>query len=351
MYDAFLRRDISYEGIFFAAVKTTGVFCRPTCTARRPKRENVEFYKSTKEALSSGYRPCKLCKPLEYLGTAPDFIRRLVDLIANNPAKKVTDSDIMKMNLEPSRVRRWFKANHGMTFQSYQRMLRINGALRRLREGATVTDAAFETGYDSMSGFSESFKKIVGSNPGDGKYANVINIRRLATPLGPMIVGGVDEGVCLLEFADRTALESEIKDLRRLLKANIIYGDNRHTSELEKQLMEYFEGKRKTFDVGLVTPGTGFRQSVWRELMTIGYGTTKSYEEEALAIGNLKGIRAVASANGANRIAIVIPCHRVIGKDGSLTGYGGGLWRKKWLLDFEKRNAGQAVLDEGEKGK
>ncbi len=338
MYDAFMRRDSSYEGIFFVAVKTTGIFCRPTCTARRAKRENIEFFHSAKDALLNGYRPCRVCKPLEPLGATPDYIQKLIDTITANPSKKITDYDLVGMNIEPNKVRRWFKTNHGLSFQGYQRMLRINGALHQIKNGGEVTQAAFENGYDSLSGFSDAFKKIMGTTPANGKFANVIYMHRIATPLGPMIACATDDGLCLLEFTDRRMFPLELKDLRRLLKANFLYGTNEHILNLEKQLDEYFDGKRKAFEVPLVTPGSEFQKSVWRQLTTIPYGKTRSYEEQAIAINNLKAIRAVASANGANRIALVIPCHRVIGKDGSLTGYGGGLWRKKWLLDFEKKN-------------
>ncbi|HUI28894.1 MAG TPA: methylated-DNA--[protein]-cysteine S-methyltransferase [Candidatus Acidoferrales bacterium] len=339
MYEAFMKRDASYEGIFFVAVRTTGIFCRPTCRARRAKREHIEFYQTAKDALLNGYRPCKVCRPLELLGSTPDFIQKLIDRVAADPSKKITDYDLVKMKIEPSKVRRWFKTNHGLTFQGYQRMLRINSALHQIKNGESVTEAAFENGYDSLSGFSEAFRKIVGTNPNGAKYANVINIHRFVTPLGPMIAGATEEGICLLEFTERRMLESEFGDLRRKLKANFVYGINEHISNLETQMREYFEGKRKTFDVPLVTPGSEFQKSVWQQLTTIPYGHTRSYEEQAIAINNLKALRAVASANGFNRIAIVIPCHRVIGKNGSLTGYGGGLWRKKWLLDFEKSNA------------
>jgi len=339
MYDAFMRRDSSYEGIFFVAVRTTGIFCRPTCKARRPKRENIEFYSAAKDALINGYRPCKLCKPLELLGSTPDFIQELIDQVAANPSRRISDFELVKMRVEPSKVRRWFKANHGLTFQGYQRMLRINGALRQIKNGDSVTETAFGNGYDSLSGFSDAFKKIVGTSPNGAKYVNVINVHRLTTPLGPMIAGATNEGICLLEFSERRMLEFEFGDLRRTLKANFVYGVNEHILKLENELAEYFAGSRREFDLPLVIPGSEFQKSVWRQLITIPYGHTRSYEEQAAAINNLKAIRAVARANGFNRIAIVIPCHRVIGKDGSLTGYGGGLWRKKWLLDFEKKNA------------
>ena len=339
MYNAFVKRDSSYEGIFFVAVKTTGIFCRPTCRARRPKRENVEFFPSAKDALLNGYRPCKICEPLEMAGSTPAYIQSLITRISEDPSRKLTDYDLVKMKIEPNRVRRWFKTNHGLTFQGYQRMLRINGALHQIRDGESVTASAFENGYDSLSGFSEAFKKIVGTNPNAAKSVDVINIHRITTPLGPMVAGATSEGVCLLEFTDRRMFEFELKELQRLLKTNLVHGVNGHISNVEQQINEYFEGKRKTFDVPLITPGTEFQNSVWRQLATIPYGQTRSYEEQAIAINKLKAIRAVASANGHNRISIVIPCHRVIGKDGSLTGYGGGLWRKKWLLDFEKSNS------------
>ncbi len=156
-----------------------------------------------------------------------------------------------------------------------------------------------------------------------------------------MIAGAVDEGICLLEFSDRRMLNTEFKDLKRYLGTELSEGENRHTENLRLQIEEYFTGSRKEFDLPLVTPGTEFQQMVWKELLTIPYGKTRSYQQQADALGNPGSIRAVANANGMNRIAIIIPCHRVIGSDGSLTGYGGGLNRKKWLLDHERKYSGQ----------
>lgn len=165
--------------------------------------------------------------------------------------------------------------------------------------------------------------------------ATVINIQELETPLGNMLACATTQGICLLEFIDRRSFVTELKDLKRLLRATIEPGTNKHLKILEKQLNEYFEGKRRAFDLPLVTPGTEFQNIVWKKLLDIPYGETRSYKQQSIAIGNSGAIRAVGTANGANRIAIVIPCHRVIGEDGSLTGYGGGLKRKRWLLDFE----------------
>ena len=164
----------------------------------------------------------------------------------------------------------------------------------------------------------------------------------IETFLGTMIAGAVDEGICLLEFSDRRMLNSEYRDLKKYLGTEITEGENSHTAMLRIQLDEYFKGTRQVFDLQLIIPGTIFQQLVWNELLSIPYGTTRTYQEQADALGKPEAIRAVASANGMNRIAIIIPCHRVIGSDGSLTGYGGGLKRKRWLLDHEKRHSGQA---------
>jgi AraC family transcriptional regulator of adaptative response/methylated-DNA-[protein]-cysteine methyltransferase len=173
------------------------------------------------------------------------------------------------------------------------------------------------------------------------KIKQVINTTSIETPLGTMLVGATEQGICLLEYTDGDRLNTEFNDLARLLNATIQAGENKHFAPLQKQLSEYFEGGRKTFDVPIIICGTSFQQEVWRELQNIPYGVTRSYKEQSIALNKLDAIRAVASANGANRIAIIIPCHRVIGNNGSLTGYGGGLWRKKWLLDLEK---GQLTL-------
>jgi AraC family transcriptional regulator of adaptative response/methylated-DNA-[protein]-cysteine methyltransferase len=170
----------------------------------------------------------------------------------------------------------------------------------------------------------------------------MIKTIKIETPLGVMIAGATDEGVCLLEFSDRRMLNTEYKDLAKHFKTTIQVGENKHFKILRKQLKEYFEGSRKEFSVPLVTPGTTFQQAVWGELMNIQYGTTRSYQEQSVALGKPDSIRAVANANGMNRISIIIPCHRVIGSDGRLTGYGGGLKRKRWLIDHEKKHSGNA---------
>lgn len=340
MYDALVRKDSQFEGVFFAAVKTTGIFCRPTCTARKPKFENVEFYTTSKEAILHGYRPCKVCSPLEQQHTAPDFIKQLLTLLQENPDKKIRDQELREMGIEPVQVRRWFKKHHNLTFQAFQRMQRINQAFGMIRYGEKVTSAAFEHGYDSLSGFHYAFKKSTGFAPAASKSGQVITITRITTPLGPMLAGTTDKGICLLEFTDRKMLETELKQLQKLLASPLLPGQHRHFDQLTAELQEYFAGTRQLFTVPLDTPGTSFQQQVWQELTRIPFGATRSYKQQAIHLNQPAAIRAVANANGLNRVSILIPCHRVIGSDGSLTGYGGGIWRKQWLLEHEGKFKG-----------
>jgi len=340
MYKALVEKDVTFEGTFFAAVKTTGIFCRPTCTARKPKAENVEFFNTTKEAILKGYRPCKVCSPLEKIGETPGYIKDLLNELHADPSMKFKDWNLNERGIEPSKLRRWFLKNHGITFHAYQRMFRINSAFKKIQGGESVTSVAFDTGYESLSGFTDSFKSIVGVSPSKSKENHLINISRIETPLGTMYACAVEQGVCMLEFTDRKMLETELKTIAKSLNATIIQGTNKHFDLLRQQLEEYFDGRRKVFTVPLCPVGTDFQQSVWLSLQTIPYGTTCSYKQQAASMNKQTAIRAVANANGMNKISILIPCHRVIGENGNLTGYGGGIWRKKWLLDMEKKNVG-----------
>lgn len=338
MYQALMNRDSSYEGIFVVAVKTTGIFCRPTCTARKPKKENVEFYASAREALHQGYRPCRICHPMGYQGEIPAWLKPLMEVIHSAPGIRLRDYDLRKRGIDPHRARRWFKRHHGMTFQAYLRTLRIGQAFGRIQYGDKVIEAAFDSGYESLSGFTESFKKTTGFSPNKSPDRTLVTVTRILTPLGPMLAGATDQGICLFEFVDRRMLETQLNRLKKRLKAELVPGNHPHFEKLNTQIEEYFAGTRLEFDVPLVLPGTPFQQQVWDILRTIPYGNTRSYQQQAELLGNPQAVRAVARANGDNRIAIIIPCHRVVGKNGKLTGYGGGLWRKKYLLDLERRN-------------
>lgn len=341
-YQALLDREQSFVGIFFVGVKTTSIFCIATCRARKPKLKNVVFYTTFKEALDNGYRPCKICKPTENAQEAPIQVQKAIALVKENLKEKITDFQLRQLEISPELVRRWFKKNYGITFQSFQRMYRINHAFQELKKGNRVTTTAYNSGYESLSGFGYTFKKIIGKSPQKSVRKNIILINRLTTPLGPMFIAATDHGICLLEFVDRRMLETEFKDLQRLLKAEIISGENVHILQVKKELKEYFDGNRKQFEVSIEAPGTNFQKSVWNSLQEIQYGTTSTYQQQAIKINNPKAIRAVANANGLNRISIIIPCHRVIGKNGKMTGYGGGIERKKWLINHELKRSQQS---------
>jgi len=337
MYQALIDKNPAFEGIFVVAVKTTGVFCRSTCTARKPRRENVEFFASCKDALRHGYRPCKICSPLQKSGETPAAISKLLNDINRNPVTDMNDGELRRRGIEPHSARRWFKKHHGMTFHAYRRMMRLNAAFTKIRLGEKITSAAFDSGYGSLSGFNEYFRSVVGDAPSNSKSKTLITIKRRETSIGPMYACATEKGICMLEFTDRRMLETELKQLVTHLNAVILPGENSFNTKLRQELTEYFGKTRKSFTVPLHMPGTEFQQAVWQELQKIPYGTTVSYKKQAKALHKPDAVRAVANANGRNRISIVIPCHRVIGEDGSLTGYGGGLPRKKWLLDFEKK--------------
>ncbi len=307
MYQALIDKDSTFEGIFIAAVRTTGIFCRPTCTAKKPKKENVEFFPNTHAAIVHGYRPCKICNPLHAAGETPMYIQKLLEQIEENNGNTIMDYNLRETGVDPNTIRRWFQKQHGMTFHAYQRMLRINSA----------------------------FKNILGFTPKESRNKSNVNYCRFETPIGPMITCSIEEKICLLEFTDRKMLETEFKDVSKRFNASILPGESKVITKLKSQLHEYFDGKRKIFSIPLQPLGTDFQKSVWEELQRIPYGNTRSYKQQASALNNLRAIRAVAQANGMNKISILIPCHRVIGEDGHLTGYGGGLWRKKWLLNLE----------------
>lgn len=339
MYRALARRDAAYEGVFFTGVKTTGIFCRPTCRAKKPKPENVEFFPTINEALHGGYRPCRLCRPMDGPKPVPALVERLRRAVEASPEGRVTDKDLAAMGVEPSTARRRFLAYHGMTFHAYQRARRMGLALRDVQAGKPVIDVQLARGYESTSGFREAFTRIFGAPPRGAQAGHCLLAQRIETPLGTMLALADEPGLRLLEFADRRGLERELAGLRRRLKCAVVPGTNAILEQTRAQLARYFAGEDLTFDVPLAPVGSEFQQRVWAELRRIPPGRTRSYAEMAAKLGIPKGPRAVGRANGSNMLALVIPCHRVINADGSLCGYAGGLWRKQRLLEHERKHA------------
>ena len=207
--------------------------------------------------------------------------------------------------------------------------------MKRVREGQDVVTAGMDAGYGSDSGFREAFENIIGTTPSRNGSARTLDCRWLETPLGPMLACSDDEGLCLLEFVDRRLLATQLETLRRRFTATLVPGSSPVLEQTARELDEYFEGRRTEFDVPIVLKGSPFQERVWRELLKVGYGRTCSYQDIAARIENTGAVRAVGKANGDNRIAIIVPCHRVIAANGALQGYGGGKWRKQRLLELE----------------
>lgn len=345
---AWQTRDASYDGLFVIGVRTTGIFCRPTCPARKPLPRNVEYFRTPREALAAGYRPCRRCRPLER-SDEPAWVTELLRRLDEHPGVRLRRDDFGALGVDPATVRRHFQRVYGMTFQAFARARRLAAAMTLIREGGRVGDAVHSSGFESHGGFGAAVERVLGSSPGRAAATGCILLSWIRTPLGPMVAGATEEGVCLLEFTDRRQLEGQLEPLRRRLGRPMVPGRNEHLVELEAQLARYFDGQLRTFTIPVVARGTPFQEEVWSALREIPYGVTTTYEDLARTIGRPLAVRAVGRANGMNRIAIVIPCHRVVNKDGQVGGYGGGRRRKEWLLGLE--GEGRAALDDSKRNR
>ncbi len=237
MYRALVNRDSSFEGIFFVGVRTTGIFCRPTCTAKKPARENVDFFASSSEAIESGYRPCLRCHPTEPGKRPPELIERLRTEVERAPGGRVTDKELAAMAIDPSTARRQFKRHYGMTFQAYYRARRMGLALSEVRKGSRVDEARNGSGFESESGFREAFTKIFGEPPTTARTRGPLFAERIDTPLGAMVAVADDEGLRLLEFIERRATERELSILRNRLRTNVVPGEHRYLTATHSSLI------------------------------------------------------------------------------------------------------------------
>jgi len=343
-YVALAERDPDYEGVFYVGVRTTGVFCRPTCPARPPKRENCEFFADARQAMLASYRPCKRCRPLSHPNETCEVVRLLVDAVERAPDKRWREADFDALHVHASTARRQFRKRFGMTFVEYARARRLGAAFKAIRAGERVIMAQLDAGYESGSGFRDAFAKIMGAPPASSA-ARALFAAWLDTPLGPMVAVGDEDALHLLEYTDRPGLERQIERLRARARAGIVPGRTGPIELIEVELAAYFAGSSMRFATPPARGGSPFQNAVWDALLAIPPGQTRSYAEIARAIGRPEAVRAVARANGANPFAIVVPCHRVVGADGALCGYGGGLPRKLWLLDHERRWTSAAAAD------
>ncbi|WP_057624491.1 trifunctional transcriptional activator/DNA repair protein Ada/methylated-DNA--[protein]-cysteine S-methyltransferase [Candidatus Berkiella cookevillensis] len=338
-YQALIAKNTEYEGVFYVGVKTTGVFCRPTCPARKPKFEHCEFFETAQQALLASFRPCKRCRPLSHPNHVSALVQTLVEAVEANPEKRWKDKDFQELSVDASTARRQFKKRFGMTFVEYARARRMGLAMKQIRTGTAVIDAQLSTGYESSSGFRDAFSRIMGAAPTKLGQTTLLKATWLDTPLGPMVAIANEHALYLLEFIDRRGLEREIERLRQKTKSAIVPGLTPAISSIESELRQYFSGNLKKFRTPLSLLGSPFQLQVWEELQKIPYGETRSYSDIAAKINKPSAFRAVATANGANQLAIVIPCHRVINTNGNLGGYGGGLSRKEWLINLEKKQS------------
>jgi AraC family transcriptional regulator of adaptative response/methylated-DNA-[protein]-cysteine methyltransferase len=339
LYDALIARDAAYEGFAWAAVKTTGIFCRLTCPARKPKRENTRFYDTIAGCLEAGFRPCSRCRPMQSLGEADPVVVTLLAALDADPFRRWSEGDVASRGFDPSTARRAFQRQFGMSFLEIARLRRMGKAAQALNEGASVIDAQLDAGYGSGSGFRAAVTRLFGAAPAHLRNRQLLRADWIETPIGPMMAIADANALHILEFAERRALPAEIRKLQSLTGSGIAMGRFAPIDQIETELNAYFAGENLGFRTRLAGHGSDFQRRVWEALRAIPVGVSRTYGSIASELDLPTSTRAVAGANGANQIAIVIPCHRLLGADGSLTGYGGGLWRKRWLLEHERRMA------------
>ncbi|RUT26646.1 bifunctional transcriptional activator/DNA repair enzyme protein Ada [Asaia sp. W19] len=336
LYEALLARDARYDGRVYVCVGTTGIFCRLTCPARKPLATNCSFRDSVRGCIEAGFRPCKRCHPLQGGASHDPLIAQLLDSLDADPGRRWSERDLVALGLDPSTVRRSFKRHFDMTFLDMARQRRLRDGFTTLSQGETVIAAQIDSGFESPSAFREAFSRLIGCAPGALKQGGLLQASWIATPLGDMLAVSSARHLHLLEFIDRKALPRELTVLQVALKSPLGLGRTEVTEQAREELDAYFSGRCARFETPLAPQGSTFTRRVHRALQAIPAGETRSYGELARAIGHPGAVRAVARANGANCIALMIPCHRVIGSDGSLTGYGGGLWRKQRLIEIEQ---------------
>jgi AraC family transcriptional regulator of adaptative response/methylated-DNA-[protein]-cysteine methyltransferase len=337
---AFMRRDRSWDGRVIGAVHTTGIYCKPSCPARRPKRENVTFYSTSDEARAAGFRPCLRCKPDE-VGRDREAVASAVTVIEQAEEAPSLSELAEAVGYAPHHFQRIFKRDLGVSPAEYARALRNRRTEKALKDNERITDAVYDAGYQSPSGFYNDAKERLGMTPSawrDGGRGETIRWTTFGSRLGELFIAATSKGICRLTFDDSEA------SLHRLFpKATIVEDDG--------ALRDFVAGTLKAIETPLAAPdlpidvaGTAFQEAVWRELRKIPTGETRSYAQIAAAIGYPKAVRAVGTANGDNHVSVLIPCHRVIRSDGSLGGYGGGLDRKKILLAAEGHSMGEPEL-------
>ncbi len=330
---AFERRDRGWDGRIIGGVKTTGIYCRPSCPARRPKRENVEFFADGVAAHAAGYRACLRCLPDEVNREEVALGKVFAVLEAAEEAPSL-DALAAAVGYSPHHFHRLFKRATGVTPAAYYRSLRAKRAETALAGNARITDAIYDAGYSGPGRFYADAGSRLGMTPSawrDGGRGETISWATAETDLGTMLVAATRRGICRLSFD-----ESEAELRRRFPNAAIGHG-GAEMADLVRRTVAAVNAPEKPHDLPLDVQGTAFQEAVWRELTRIPPGETRTYAQIAAAVGRPAAVRAAGSANGANNVAVLIPCHRVIRTDGTAGGYAYGLERKAKLLERERR--------------
>ena len=338
-WHAVVERDTSADGCFYYGVKTTGIFCRPSCSSRLPNRENIEYFISSQEAKASGYRECKKCKPTETSikeETQQKVIKACRIIENSNEIPKLADL-AKEVGLSAYHFHRLFKKHIGVTPKQFASNYRSKRLKDNLKSRDSITEALYEAGYSSSSGLYNKNQDQLSMKPKEYKAGGIgitIQYGVAECILGWVIVAATDIGICSVELGDDPeTLPKQLQD--RFPKAMLIKAGPGFT-RLVKEVVNFIKSPSDNFNLPLDIQGTAFQQQVWNILRQIKPGETMNYSEVAEKIGNPEAVRAVASACSSNKLAVVIPCHRVISKDGKLTGYRWGLDRKKILLENEK---------------
>ena len=340
-WDAVTRREPQADGAFFYAVKTTGVFCRPSCASRQPRRENVAFFADAAAARAAGFRDCKRCQP----GGLPRelaIVNRACAALDADPQQRLTLAQLSDaVHVSPFHLQRLFKRVVGVSPRQYQAAQRGAALRDALQSGSDVTRATLDAGFGSPSRMYDSASAELGMAPSAYRRKGAgltVRYACASTSLGFVLVAATDKGICKIGFGDDEAMLAD--DLRGEFANADLLEDTGRLAPFIAQIDAYLRGSRQDFDLPLDIAATAFRQRVWDALRRIPYGETRSYSDIAEAVGSPRAVRAVASACATNPVALAIPCHRVVQKGGALAGYRWGLPRKAALLDNEAQHAG-----------
>lgn len=338
---AVVARDAAFDGRFVTAVETTGIYCRPSCPAKRPNRANVRFYDTAEDAERAGFRPCKRCKPTEpsLVQQHAEKVRDACRLIEAAEEELKLDELAASVGLSPYHFHRIFKSVLGVTPKAYATAHRNKRVRDELGRSATVTQAIYGAGFNSNGRFYATSSEVLGMTPSQfrsGGSNAEIKFAIGECSLGLVLIAASDKGVCAILFGDDP--ETLAGDLKKQFPHAQLVGGDKSFEQLASEVIGFVEDPRIGFDLPLDIRGTAFQHRVWDALRRIPVGSTASYAEIAKIIGAPRSTRAVARACATNRIAVAIPCHRVVGSDGSLTGYRGGVARKRALLAREAKS-------------